>query len=248
MNAGAIESGATSGQSTYCNDLVKALKAGVVARPRAGTAGSKPLKPSKGGKRRKGDSSQSKATTSTKSVDTSSTTPETSWGLFEPLHGIIGPIGDILSPFISANMIIGFLLLVILVNYLRSGSPKATGGLSHYGRLPSPERVAAYEAIWQRQEADLWQWLEERVGMQGDGASYPASGEANDAQVQAKRARQQNLKARAGGGLREKVRELEMGAREVEEAIRITEERLDVLKGVVREEKRLKGERSEKEL
>ena len=136
-------------------------------------------------------------------------------------------------------MIIVFLIFVVLFNYLRSGSSSkaASRGVGNYGIPPPPERIAAYEAIWQREEADLWQWLEERVGMQGS-ASYPK--EDQEALLRAKKARQQRLKGKAHGGMREKVRDLRMGAREVEEAIRITEERLGVLKGVVREEKNLK--------
>ena len=102
--------------------------------------------------------------------------------------------------------------------------------------LPNPERIAAYEAMWQREEADLWQWLAERVQMQ-HGASYPV--EDQETLLKAKKVRQKALKAKAADGIRGKVRELKMGAREVEEAIRVTEERLAVLKGVVADEKRL---------
>ncbi len=236
---GAIEKGATDGQSSYCNDLVKALKAGINARPRAGTSGSKPSKTAKGSKRRKGDSS-SRSTTSPKASET--TKENTSWGLFEPLHDILGPIVDILSPLISANMIIAFLLFIILFNYLRSGSSTArsTHGLS---TIPSPERIAAYEAIWEREEAELWKWLANRVHMQNE-AGYPI--EDQEASLKAEKIRKKKLKAKTAEGIRGKVRDLKMGEMEVEEAIRATEERLAVLKGVVADEKRLKG-RIEKE-
>ena len=241
MNAGAIEKGATDGQSSYCNDLVKALKAGINARPRAGTSGSKPSKTTKGSKRRKGDSS-SRSATSPKASE--AIKEDNSWGLFEPLHGILGPIVDILSPLISANMVIAFLLFVILFNYLRSGtsstrSNRGGGGLSP---LASPERVAAYEAIWEREEAELWRWLADRVHMQNE-ASYPI--EDQEAIVKAEKVRAKRAKAKAKEGLRGKIGGSGMGVLEVEEAIRATEERLGVLKGVVAEEKGLR-ERVEK--
>ena len=67
---------------------------------------------------------------------------------------------------------------------------------------------------------------------------YPV--EDREALLKAKKVRQKALKAKAADGIRSKVSELKMGAREVEEAIRVTEERLAVLKGVVADEKRLK--------
>ena len=60
--------------------------------------------------------------------------------------------------------------------------------------------------------------------------------------LKAKKLREKTLKGKAAEGIRGKVRELKMGAREVEEAIRITEDRLGVLKGVVADEKRVKHE------
>ena len=161
-----------------------------------------------------------------------------SWGVLEPLHGILGPIGDILSPFISSNMVIGFLLFIILFNYLRSGSSSSSkvipSGLSH---IPNPERLAAYEAIWQREEADLWDWLDERVHFH-QGATYPV--EDQETLLKAERLRQKAAEGKAAEGIKGRVKESKMAAREVEEAIRVTEERLGVLKGVVAAERKVK--------
>lgn len=249
---GAIEKGATDGQGTYCNELVKALKAGI-ARTRTGTAGSKSGKLTKNGKRRKLDPG-SKAVTSTTASEPAK--KDDSWGVFEPLHGILGPISDILSPLISPNMIIGFLLFIILFNYLRSSffssSNKAmsSGGRGLYRTL-NPDRLAAYEVIWQREEADLWDWLDERVHFhhQRRNTYYPSSVEDDEGDemlsVKARRLREKSAAAAAAGAegdIRGKVKESKMGAREIEEAIRVTEERLGVLKGVVLEEKKGKEE------
>ncbi len=247
---GAIEKGATDGQSSYCDELVKALKAGIV-RTRTGTAGSKSGKPTKNGKRRKLDPG-SKAVTSTTASDP--VKKDDSWGVLEPVHGILGPISDILSPLISPNMIIGFLLFIIFFNYLRSSffsssSNKAiSSGSGGLYRTLNPDRLAAYEAIWQREEADLWDWLDERVHFhhQRRNTYYPSSVEDEGDEILSVKARRLREKpaaaAGAEGDIRGKVKESKMGAREIEEAIRVTEERLGVLKGVVLEEKKVKEE------
>jgi hypothetical protein len=218
---------------TYCNDLVKALKAGVTSRPRAGTNGSK-LK--KGGKRRKGDATPSSKSPSEEKAAASAQAQDNSWGLLEPLHGILGPIVDIFSPMISSNMIIGFLLFIMLINYLRS--PKTSSTSLAYPGIPSSQRIAAYEEIWRREESDLWDWLEQRVCMQD--VSYPVPNSDAEALKRLKKQRQQSLK---GKEVRRQVEGMRMSEREVENAIRVTEEKLGVLKRAVEEGK---GEKSEK--
>lgn len=133
-------------------------------------------------------------------------------------------------------MIIGFLLFIILFNYFRSSfSSRATSsGLSH---IPNPERLAAYEAIWQREEADLWDWLDERVHAHR-GARYPV--EDQETLSKAKRVREKAWEDKTAEGIRGEVKGSKMRARELEEAIRVTEERLGVLKEVVAEEKKVK--------
>lgn len=100
--------------------------------------------------------------------------------------------------------------------------------------LPNPERLAAYEAIWKREEADLWDWLDKRVHLH-QGASFPV--EDQETLLKAKRLREKALGGKAAEGIRGKVKESRMALREVEEAIRVTEERLGVLKGVVADER-----------
>lgn len=76
-----------------------------------------------------------------------------------------------------------------------------------------PERVAAYEEMWRREESELWEWLEERVGMHRLG---------NEGVRTVVEPRVMGEKVGAVGG-----------GREVEEAIKVTEEKLRVLKEVV---------------
>lgn len=229
---GPIEKGANDGQTTYCNDLVKALKTGVTSRPRAGTNGSK-LKSK--GKRRKGDTDPARTSPANVKAVASGTQPkDSSWGMLEPLHGILGPIIDIFSPMISPNMVIGFLLMMILINWFRG--PRSSPSGSSLAYVPTSQKIAAYEEIWRKEESDLWDWLEERVGMQG--LAYPQSND-QEAVAQARRQREQSLRNK---GLRSKLADMKMSEREVDHAIRVTEEKLQVLKRAVYEKRRVQDE------
>lgn len=245
---GPIEKGAADGQGTYCNDLVKALKAGVT---RSRTTSKSTKKGGSNGKRRKNDLSAGSANNN-KSLSASSKSADQagkqsmSWGPLEPMHAIVGPIGDILSSFISANMVIAFLLFIILINYFRSSSSSsftsspsassAAAAAGAYNRLSagpiSPERIAAYEALWQREEADLWDWLDERVG-----GMYAGTTRRRDESTTSSREQKSSEKLLKHEGGR-------MAGRQVDEAIKVTEERLRTLKDVVR---RKKGGQEEEE-
>ncbi len=232
FGTGPIEKGANEGQISYCNDLVKALKTGVTSRPRAGTNGSK-LKSK--GKRRKGDADPARTSpASVKAIATGSQPKDSSWGLLEPLHGILGPIFDIFSPMISSNMVIGFLIIIILINWLRGPRSPTSGNSLAY--VPTAQKIAAYEEIWRKEESDLWDWLEERVGMQG--FAYPGSNDG-EAVARARRQREQSLRNK---GLHSKLADVKMSEREVDHAIRVTEEKLEVLKRALEEKQGVQDE------
>ena len=213
-----IEKGAKDGQLAYSIDLLKALKAGVSSRPRTGTSASRAKTK---GKRRKGDASVSKP--STTSAGPSAQQKQDNWGLLEPLRGPLSPILDILKPAVSANMVIGFLVFLLVISWFRGSrvrGPTKGAGVGFPG-MATPERVAAYEEIWRREESELWDWLEERVGMREVG--YPGGGQ----------------KVLRGKEMERKLEGEKMSLRQVDEAIRVTEERLGALKEVV---ERKKGE------
>ena len=149
------------------------------------------------------------------------------WGLLEPLHGLLGPIVDIFKPFINANMVIAFLLLFIVVTWLRSPRPPPKGQVGFSG-LPSPERIAAYDEIWRREESDLWDWLEERIRLEG--ISYPASSKQQDHEA-VRKARTQREQSVKGRGMQARLATESMKQREIDHAIKLTEERLQELKG-----------------
>lgn len=193
----------------YAKDILAALEAAVSSKRSAVSA---PGKKGKKGKKGKNISSLSK-----QMDGASDAKPEdANWGLFEPVRPILGPVFDILKPLATGNVMYAFLVGLLLVLWFSGrGSKVDVGGWGVY----TPQRIAAYEEIWRREESDLWDWLEERVGMER--LHEVAAGEAKV--------------------VKGRLRNDKMEQREVEQAIKVTEERLRVLKEVVAKESNSKS-------
>lgn len=229
MPIGPIEKGATDGQQTYGNDLVKALKAAVSSRPRAATAGSKGLK---GGKRRRKGEKNSNASPKSHVVKRE----DENWGLLEPLRGTFGPIVDIFKPFAGTMAVATIVMLLCTIWFRRSA--RGAAGVVDYPGYPSLARLAAYEEMWHKEESDLWSWLEDRVGVDGLALKDDLQHQSRQASRQAAKAkakeRQKILRSR---NLEVRLSEESMTEREMGDAIRITQERLEVLEGVMERKK-----------
>ncbi|KAL0264683.1 hypothetical protein SLS55_000634 [Diplodia seriata] len=221
---GPIEKGTNDGQTQYAKDLVAGLKAAVSAKgpSKGGAKGGK-----KGGKRRKEASSPARAEAAAASP--AAADKGSNWGLLEPLHGPLRPVTDMLPDFISAQVVIAFLLFLMFISWLRSPSSSARGGYGAHGSLgvpglATPARIIAYEEMWRREESELWDWLEERVRMDRAAAGTPLQSQSSSTST-----RKQQVK-QMGERLDSDVR---MNQRQIEEALRVTQERLEVLKEAV---------------
>ncbi|KAL8733252.1 MAG: hypothetical protein Q9166_002269 [cf. Caloplaca sp. 2 TL-2023] len=227
---GPIEKGANDGQQTYADDLMKALKAGVVSRARAGTGGSKLKK----GKRRKGEGEIPDTSVVEKAKESAGPKQDNSWGVFEPLHGTLGPVADITSPLVSSNMIISFLVFLLVISWFRGPKARHAENRVGFSTMSSPERMAAYEEIWRTEESELWKWLEDRMEMHD--ISNPVSGrQKSPSEIRAQRGRYLQSQ-----GFKAKMAEEAMNEREVDHAIRVTEEKLEALKAAMQQKKREK--------
>ena len=133
-------------------------------------------------------------------------------------------------------MIIGFLLLVIIVSWLRGPRATQANGLG-FPALSGPERIAAYEEIWRREESGLWDWLEDRIGMQG--IVSPSSSSSSD-QSALKNVRKQRENSLKDPGRQATLADEVMSDREMDHAIKVTEERLEDLKLAVQKKRRLR--------
>jgi len=207
---GPIEKGANDGQVQYAKDIVAALKSAVSSR--RGTAA---VTSSKGKKVRRKGREKSMGKTTDGAID--SKPDKENWGLFEPIHGLLGPIIDILQPLLTGNILYGLLVGLLVASWFRFGGRVGQGDLS-MGYLGTPARIAAYEEMWRLEESELWDWLEDRVGVDRlrDVGKMPI-----EAQI-----------------IQDRLKAEKMEDREVETAIRVTEEKLRVLKNSMEKKKK----------
>lgn len=141
--------------------------------------------------------------------------------MFEILRGPLDPFVSLLRPFFTSQVVIAVLFTLLVYSWFFGGRSSSSG--SGIGFSGSGDRAIAYEELWRKEESELWDWLEDRVGL--DGLYAPGV-----------EGRQQALSAREMGKRLEREGE-GMRGRQVDDAIRITEERLGALKGAVEREK-----------
>ncbi|QQK43124.1 GRAM [Penicillium digitatum] len=218
---GPIEKGAIDGQTTFGNEIVKALQIGVVSRGRANGAG-------RGKDKRKKDEGAGQespeAATVAVAVDPK-VGKEESWGLFEPVRPLLEPFTSILTPLWSSNFALLVIGILFYMAFFRS-SPSPSM-LSHEVGCPGhglPQRLAAYEEMWRREETELWNWLEDRVGM--DGMVFPNVYRSPEPYSSRRPSRASASDERE---LAARLREGKISDREMDHALRTTRERLDVL-------------------
>ncbi|TVY89009.1 putative membrane protein, partial [Lachnellula willkommii] len=207
---GPIEKGANDGQVQYTKDIIAALKTAVSSR--RGTVALTGKGKKKG---RKGRESKSLAKTLDGVSDKKPVKDD--WGFFEPLHGILGPIIDIIGPLLTGNILYGIFVGLLVASWFRFGFLGRNSGDASMSFLGTPQRVAAYEEMWRREESELWAWLEDRVGME-------RVREVGKMPVEAKT-------------VEDRLKDEKMEEREMDAAIRITEDRLRVLKNTVEKKK-----------
>lgn len=214
---GTIEKAAKDGQAQYWKDLLASLKT-AVSTSRARTA---TLTGGVKGKKKKTKSKLHRASKDSLRGPADAASPKTQdWGLFEPLHGILGPIFDILKPVMTGNVVYGLLVGLLVSTWFGfgfNGQHRGTGYGRDLGFSSYPDRAVAYEEIWRREESVLWDWLDERVGLHRMNAG---------ATPMRKRVTEPRT-------VEEKLQGERMSEREVEEAIRVTEEKLHILKSVI---------------
>lgn len=215
LPSGPIEKSANDGQIQYVKDITAALKAAVSSKPTAKSAGGRRGK----GKKKKGDALDESSAHPAREIAATKQQEAANWGLFEPARPFLEPITSMLNPWLIVIFLIGFMMAF----YMMSPRFARTTGLGLPG---SPTRLTAYEDLWRREESELWQWLEDRAGLDGVyGSSMPSGADSERL-----RQRQKVLAAR---GMEQKLLDDGMRDRAVDDAIRVTEERLEVLKEAV---------------
>jgi len=173
------------------------------------------------------------------------TSAKQDWGLFEPVRPFLGPVVDTIQPILTGNVVYGLLVGLLVAMWFGFGGNANRGPVGPYGSMVGlgyanyPQRMAGYEEMWRREESELWDWIEERAGLDRLYSGMPLD----------RLSRSDSLKNEAkkpAGDYRtveEKVREERMDEREVKEAIRVTEERLNLLKQVINRENGAEGKK-----
>lgn len=223
VDIGPIEKGSNDGQLSYTEDLLKAVKATLSSRSRGLTSSSKNGRGSKS-KRRREPAKEAEAVTETSTPGAEASA--SSWGALEPLHAPLSAVGGALRPLLTGNIAVIVILILVILSWFRS--PSAPAKSVHPAHLSLRERFSLYEDLWLRQESELWEWLEERTGLKDE--SYLL----NNVEP-----RQQNLRARKQRANAERtldahMDEGKMSQQEMEEALRLTQARLEVLQSAIK--------------
>lgn len=150
-------------------------------------------------------------------------------GLLSTIYGLFAPIVDIIKPFWSSNMTIGVLLILLVTMWFRTSAPAHQTSRIGLSSRSAPERLLALEELWQREENELWDWLEERVGLEG--LSFPV------VDVHSRADRRWPSRGRAEREFENRLHRERMSEREAEDAIRVTQQRLETLQKIVEKRK-----------
>lgn len=223
--SGPIEKGAIDGQTTYGNDLVKALKTAITARALGTAKGGKVKRPRKQSEA-VGATAAAAANAAIVSLD-SNKGKTSDWGVFEPVHGLLGPVVGILKPFWSASVAISIIAFLLYLLYSRRLDTPSSRSDLQYGR-PSLQYSAAYEDLWRAEENELWQWLENRIGMEG--ISFP---NGDSSQKSANLKHQPRNSKQKDRSTTSKIDAEQISQREMKYAIQIVRDRLDKLEEIV---------------
>ncbi|RMZ90231.1 hypothetical protein DV736_g2550, partial [Chaetothyriales sp. CBS 134916] len=203
----AIEKGAKDGQQQYGDNLVKTLKAHL-GRARGMTANSKLSKNKKKTKKPKREKSDADKTATRMTQE--------NWDLLEPLRPYLGPVVNVVKPAVKIEYVVAILFIMVLMLWF--SKPRPGRGLGPYAGLDSAQKLAVYDEMWRKQETELWDWLEQRAGVntallqkwspsQGDKAEADAARKQKAKQIQ----RQKVLK---GKDMEARLREEKMTQRQ----------------------------------
>lgn len=201
---------------SYATSLTAALRTAVSAKAAPARL---PGKAGKGKKRSKANIMDDQPAT-TAAPSPVSQNKQSNWGLLEPIRSLLGPVADILESLFTPQIVITLLGAMLIYSWFFRGVATTVGP----NQWSVAQRQVAYDEIWRHEESELWKWLEDRVAM--DRVHYSvANGMAGQQVVDANVNAQKKLQPR------------DMKEREMDEAIRVTEERLKVLKGKVERER-----------
>lgn len=203
---------------SYATSLTAALRTAVAAKINTG-----PKTPGRNGKSRKRSKTAALEEAPVIAAPVAPQPKQSNWGLLEPIRLIV-PFSDTIELLFTPQILITFLgALLIYSWFFRGAAPGATGP-NHWN---THQRHVAYDEIWRHEESELWKWLEQRVAI--DRVQHEALGKFTPDD------RQQRVEPKT------------MKERDMDEAIRVTEQKLAQLKDSVDKERQRSRTKSPKE-
>ncbi|RMD40432.1 hypothetical protein DV735_g4696, partial [Chaetothyriales sp. CBS 134920] len=171
-------------------------------------------------------------------TSSSKVTPE-NWALLEPFRPYLGPVVSIVRSVVKLEYVVAMLFIMVLMLWFSKSS--SVRGLGPYAGFDSAHKLADYDEMWRKEETALWDWLEQRAGLdtallqkqsisQGERAKADAARQQKAKQIQ----RQAVLK---GKDVEARLREEKMTQHEMEQALKVTRQRLDILEEAIRRRK-----------
>ena len=210
---------------SYANSLVAALRAAVASK-----ISSAPKTPG-------GRNGKSKKRSKTAALEDAPALPapktpapaQPNWGMLDPIRPLV-PFADTIDMLFTPQVVITVLgALLVYAWFFRAGGTAAAGPRAA-ANWSTQQRHLAYDEIWRREESELWKWLEQRVAI--DRVQHEVNSKHEFVPDQEREA------GRSGDGR-------DIKQREMDEAIRVTEERLKVLKRSVEKERGRSRSRAE---
>lgn len=202
---------------SYATSLTAALRTAVAAKLTA-----VPKTPGRNGKSKKRSRTAALEEAPVIAAPAVQQPKQSNWGLLEPIRTLV-PFADTIESLFTPQIIITVLgALLIYSWFFRS----AATGVSGPNQWSTSQRQIAYEEIWRHEESELWKWLEDRVAI--DRMQHGVGGKFTPDEQQ-------------------RVQPKDMNEREMDEAIRVTEQRLTELKGSVERERLRSRTKSPKE-
>lgn len=226
---GPIEKGANEGQTQYARDLTTALRNAVT-------------KPSRGivlnTKAGKGKSKKRAAESTEQPPDGDSLVGGGKATRYDansyPLQSVTQT--TLRSAPVAAVLMLAFLVWFLFWSFGRSGhNDSYRVNQLGFAQFPSAARIAAYEEMWRTEQSELWSWLEERAGIvQIPGNRHYDENDGKAPSLSWDRTAQRKLS------------DEKCDIQQIEEALRITEERMSALKALIEKKKVQHAEKAPK--
>ena len=160
------------------------------------------------------------------SLKQSATSKSSTWGPFQPAYDSINAIVRRVKPLFSVYSIVVGLLFLLTIAWFgnarvrRVGPPFPPSRIGINGKVPYASRVTVWEDLWLNEEEALWEWLQDRTGL-AEGFAFPLPSSSSD---------HDNSDAPGSAPRSGRSRKRSNNDRDLQWAIKITEDRLALLK------------------